>query len=144
MPKTQSYSNHAMFQPAWHYVAFPASAIWFVHAALHAFRSRTAEAHWELLGSLGLVAAVWASRIMVLTAQNRIIRLEMRLRLREVLPAALQSRIGDLSLGQLIGLRFAADAELPGLVERCLAGQLPDAKAVKQAVTDWQPDHLRA
>jgi hypothetical protein len=75
--------------------------------------------------------------------QNREIRLEMRLRLREVLPTALAPRIRELSVKQLIALRFASDAELPALVERVLGGEFAKPKEIKAAVKDWQPDHLR-
>jgi hypothetical protein len=68
----------------------------------------------------------------------------MRLRLKEVLPAPLAERAQALTLGQMIALRFASDAELPGLVERVLKGELTDRKAIKQAVTAWQADDLRA
>jgi hypothetical protein len=97
-----------------------------------------------VLFGLGAVATVWASRTMVLTLQNRIIRLEMRLRLQEVLPADLAARAKGLTLGQVIALRFASDAELPGLVERVLKGELTSKKEIKQAVKEWQADHLRA
>ena len=70
------------------------------------------------------------------------IRLEERLRLAQVLPAAMQSRIGDLSIDQLIGLRFASDGELPGLMEKALAGNW-NRKQIKEAVTNWRPDTWR-
>jgi hypothetical protein len=72
-----------------------------------------------------------------------VIRLEMRLRLREVLPADLQARIPELTPPQLIGLRFASDAELPELVRRVLTGSLENPRDIKKAVTHWQGDYLR-
>jgi hypothetical protein len=75
--------------------------------------------------------------------QNRLIRLEMRLRLREVLPAPLAARIPELTVRQLIALRFAGDAELPALVERTLKGDFAKPRDIKRAVTDWQADYLR-
>ena len=146
MAKTpQNYANHAMMQPLWHYVAFPASTVFLYFAISLAARSGSIVrgAMFVLFGA-GAVATVWASRTMVLTLQNRIIRLEMRLRLREVLPAPLAERAKALTLGQMIALRFASDAELPGLVERVLKGELTSKKEIKQAVKDWQADHLRA
>lgn len=144
MSKPQHLGNHAMYQPAWHYVAFPASSAFLVAAMVHWWRDRTSWNLWLIVGAVAIVAGVWASRIMALTVQDRVIRLEMRLRLREVLPASLHPRIGSLSRRQLIGLRFASDAELPALVERCLANELVTARAVKEQVRDWQADHLRA
>jgi hypothetical protein len=81
---------------------------------------------------------------MALTVQDRLIRLEMRLRLRDVLPADLQPRISELTARQLVGLRFASDAELPELVRRVLTGSLGSTADIKKAVTHWQGDYLRA
>ena len=146
MAKTpQNYSNHAMMQPLWHYVAFPAATVFLVYVISMAARSGSiVRGAMLVLFGLGAVATVWASRTMVLTLQNRIIRLEMRLRLQEVLPADLAARAKGLTLGQVIALRFASDAELPGLVERVLKGELTSKKEIKQAVKEWQADHLRA
>ena len=71
------------------------------------------------------------------------IRLEMRLKLIEVLPDDLKSRVDDLSTGQLVALRFASDAELPGLVRRVLDGSLPEQQAIKQAIVNWKADYQR-
>ena len=141
----QSFENHAMYQPSWHYWALPTAFIYLVYCLVTLVRGGIA-AHevFDLVGAVSLMAAIWASRIMVLTVQDRLGGLEMRLRLREVLPAPLAARISELTKGQLVGLRFASDAELPALVERVLRGELVRAKDVKAAVKDWQPDHLRA
>lgn len=142
---TQSFENHAAYQPSWHYVALPASFFYFVWTVVVLVRSGVStDALFHCVLAIGVVASTWAARTMSLTVQNRIIRLEMRLRLREVLPAPLAARIPELTLRQLIALRFASDAELPALVERVLRGEFPTAKAIKEAVTTWQPDHLRA
>ncbi|MEN9790992.1 MAG: hypothetical protein RLZZ63_650 [Gemmatimonadota bacterium] len=146
MAKTpQNYSNHAMMQPLWHYVAFPAATVFLAYAISMAARSGSiVRGAMLVLFGAGAVATVWASRTMALTLQNRIIRLEMQLRLKEVLTAPLAERAKALTLGQMIALRFASDAELPGLVERVLKGELTSKKEIKQAVKEWQADHLRA
>jgi hypothetical protein len=79
-----------------------------------------------------------------LTVQDRIIRLEMQLRMQQVLPPELRARIAEFSVGQLVALRFASDQELPGLAKKVLDEKLEDRKAIKQMVKDWQPDLLRA
>lgn len=101
----------------------------------------------SVLGMALLVMLFFAfqlkARIYSLTVQDRIIRLEMQLRLERVLPEDLRERARGLTLSQLVALRFASDAELPGLVEKVLAGELTTGDAIKRAVTDWQPDTLR-
>ena len=99
---------------------------------------------FAVLVAAALLMAALLSRVMALTVQDRVIRLEMRSRLHEILPADLQKRINELAPKQLVGLRFAGDAELPGLVREVLDGKLADQAAIKKAVKDWQGDYLRA
>jgi hypothetical protein len=80
---------------------------------------------------------------MTLVVQDRVIRLEMRHRLKDVLPSDLRGRIADLTPRQLVALRFASDDEMPALVREVLAGSLPSPKAIKQSVKSWQGDYLR-
>jgi hypothetical protein len=87
---------------------------------------------------------VFDTRVAYLRIQDRVIRDEMKVRLERVLGAGAKERIAKLSVGQMIGLRFACDAELPGLVDRAIAGELANRKSVKQAIRKWEPDHLRA
>ncbi len=82
--------------------------------------------------------------VMILSVQDRVIRLEMRLRLRALLPADLQPQLASLTHGQLIALRFAGDAELPELAREVLAGKLKTQKEIKLRVNGWQADYLRA
>jgi uncharacterized protein DUF6526 len=90
-----------------------------------------------------LVAFAWTVRTMVSTAQNRIIRLEETLRMQRCLPPDLQSRIGELTPSQLIGLRFCADEELPELTRAVLSGELRGREEIKRRIKNWRPDHLR-
>jgi hypothetical protein len=83
------------------------------------------------------------ARQFVVTLQDRVIRLEMRVRMNDVLPAELRARANQLTVRQLIALRFAGDAELPALVGTVLDERIGDAKAIKKMVTNWQADHLR-
>lgn len=140
----QSYATHRRYDPSWHFVGFIILVLGVIAASVHAFRQRTLYNHWMIVYTFGVLLVAFRARSQTLTVQNRLIRLEMRLRLKDVLPGALASRINDLSLAQLIGLRFASDAELPGLVERCLSGELTDRDAIKKQIKNWVPDHLRA
>ena len=86
----------------------------------------------------------WHCRASIVTVQDRLIGLEMRLRLAAVLPAELGVRIPELRIRQLVGLRFAGDTELPHLVTRCLNGELRTADQVKREIREWRPDFVRA
>ena len=141
---TQNYANHRRFFSLYHYVALPILLAHVVVTLTIAIRHPSAWSFWLVVVALGLVAAIVANRASTLIVQNRVIGLEMRLRLATILPVELCQRIPELHLKQLIGLRYAGDAELPGLVERCLRGELPTADAVKRVVQHWRPDFVRA
>lgn len=142
--KTQTYANHARYLPLFHFVASPITALYFIHSFLYALQDPHVVHFVEALYAFAIFAGVLASRIMALSVQNRVIRLEMRLRLKEILPPALVARIPELRVKQLVALRFAGDAEMPGLVQRTLNGEFAKPKEIKAAITDWQPDYLRA
>ena len=90
-----------------------------------------------------LLTLAFLARTMALTVQDRVIRLEMRHRLKDLLPADLRGRIDDLTPKQLVALRFASDEEMPALVRDVLAGSLATQKAIKERVKNWQGDYLR-
>ena len=142
--RIQNYANHRRYFPLFHYFSYPIIAVNVVVTAIWAVRSPSASTIWQLVFAIGVAAAFVAVRASALIVQNRVIRLEQRLRLAALLPDHLRMRIAELHVGQLVGLRFASDAELASLVERCLNGQLRTADDVKRAITHWQPDFLRA
>lgn len=113
MPKPQSFANHARYLPIYHFVASPIVAFYAVHAIVHFVRNPSGVHALEALFAIGIAAGVLSARIMAVTVQNRVIRLEMRLRLKEILPPALAARIRELTTRQLIALRFAGDQEMP-------------------------------
>lgn len=144
MPRQpQTYDNHARFNPLYHFVASPIVGLFLVYAIVSLLRDPSIANAVTALWALGIAAGVFSSRLMALRVQDRLIRLEMRLRLREVLPAPLAARIHELSVRQLVALRFAGDAELPALVERTLKREFAKPRDIKRAVTDWQADYLR-
>ena len=143
-PRTQTYANHRRFFALYHYVALPIVSLNVVYTARLLFRTPNRSTIWAFVFGIGVAAGLLAARTMVLIVQNRVIRLEQRLRLVALLPDHLRGRIVELNLSQLIGLRFASDAELASLVERCLAGELKNAEDVKKAIGSWQADFLRA
>ena len=95
-----------------------------------------------LLAIALLVMAVLA-RLFALGVQDRVIRLEERIRCERLLPEDLKSRIGELTTIQMVGLRFASDAELPALARKVLDGKVNDRKAIKQMVQNWRADYQR-
>jgi Family of unknown function (DUF6526) len=98
----------------------------------------------SLLVAVALFLLALTARLMALTVQDRVIRLEMRLRMQEQLPPELRARIHEFTVDQMISLRFASDAELPSLAQRVLDEKLTNRTAIKKLVRDWQPDFLRA
>jgi hypothetical protein len=128
----------------YHLVAGPILLINFLWCAYRAATRVGPDGAIALLLSIALIIIYLFARAFALTVQDRVIRLEMRLRLRELLPADLTPRISEFTRGQLVALRFASDAELPALARRVLDERLTDRKVIKQLVRDWQADTLRA
>ena len=95
------------------------------------------------LFAVGVLLAATYTRAFPVGVQDRVIRLEERMRLERVLPADLRSRIPELSTRQLVSLRFASDEELADLVRRVLAGELAQRNDIKKAIRSWRADHQR-
>ena len=145
MPQAQQdFKNHTRFFPPFHFFVAPVLLLNFLNSVRHLYYARTLSSGFALLVAAALVALALSSRLMALKVQDRVIRLEMRLRLREALPADLRARINDLTPPQLVALRFASDAELTELVRDVLAGNLPSQKSIKLRVKNWAGDFLRA
>ena len=142
--KPQSFENHTRIVPAYHMVAFPILAINLLWSLYRVIRNFSADAVVGLLLAFALVIIFLFARMFTLTVQDRVIRLEMRLRLERLLPADLQPRIPDLTVSQLVALRFASDEELPALTRRVLTEHITDRKVIKQMIQKWNPDNLRA
>ncbi len=100
--------------------------------------------HGKVVPIFHFFAIPFEARLFALAVQDRVIRLEERLRYERVLPADLQARCGEFSIGQIVALRFACDAELPALARKVLDDKLTERKAIKQLVKNWKPDYLRA
>jgi len=104
---------------------------------------RSPLAAWQVAVALALGGLAWFVRTNALVVQDRVIRLEERLRLERLLPDALRGRVGEFSLDQLVALRFAGDAELPALARQVLDEKLVDRDEIKKRIRDWRPDHHR-
>ena len=144
MDQGQNFQNHARVVPPFHYGVLSLLLINFLWSVYQLRYGVTAASVVALLLAIALMMMAVTVRSMILRVQDRLIRLEMRLRLKELLPAAMQSDIGRLTADQLIALRFASDAEMPGLCREVLEGKLASRKEIKSKVQNWQGDYLRA
>jgi Family of unknown function (DUF6526) len=141
--KPQTYANHARFHPPFHFFLAPGSIVLLILTIVNVVRHYQRLDAWTLL-LMGLLffLAVFLLRSNPLRAQDRIIRLEERLRLQALLSAELASRINDLTESQLIALRFASDNEVPGLVAKVLSANM-QSKDIKKAIVTWRADNFR-
>ena len=142
--REQTYKSHTRLLPPFHFFVVPVMLINLLNAGRHAFQQPTLHNGWEVIFALGLAMLALFSRVQALTVQDRVIRLEERLRLRQVLPPELHQHIDTLTHRQLVALRFASDAELADLVREVVNGKLSTAKEIKLRVKNWRPDWLRA
>jgi hypothetical protein len=144
MPE-QNFANHTRVIPVYHFFAIPVMVINFVWSLL-----RLRALGFSFAGIFGvllaaaLVVLVFYARTFPLAVQDRLIRLEERLRCERLLPADLQPRICEFSADQLVSLRFACDAELPALARKVLDEKLTERKAIKRLIKNWKPDYQRA
>lgn len=143
MSDTQSFASHAKMVPGYHYVGFALVAVPMFYFAYVAVRNFSVGAVMMLAFAVGVIVATLYARLFPLGVQDRVIRLEERLRMERVLPDDLKGRIGEIKTDHIIGLRFAPDDELPDLVRRVLGGELSDRKSIKAAVKNWRADHQR-
>ena len=138
----QSYAHHARTDPAFHFLLTSLVLAAFILSIVVLVRHPTLEATALLVLVVALFVNSALTRSYPLKAQDRVIRLEERLRLAMLLPAADRPRIAELTGSQLVALRFASDAELPALAMRALEENLT-GKQIKGAITSWRPDYLR-
>lgn len=139
----QTYTNHARYVPLFHFVLIGllvVNLLYRLYAVIFLPGVGTAV---DLLLAVALGLFVYSVRTFDARLQDRIIRLEMRLRLANLLPTDLRPRIAELRPGQLIALRFASDAEIPELVAEILAGRLLRGREIKQRIRTWEPDYFR-
>jgi hypothetical protein len=142
--REQNYQNHTRVFPLFHYIVMPILIGNFLVSVWHLWETPNLSTVWSTILAFGLVALALATRAMAVTVQDRVIRLEMQLRLMRVLSPELQGRIASLGRAHFVALRFAADDELPELVREITDGRLHTQKEIKLRVKRWQPDWLRA
>jgi|ERR1700722_16668326 len=141
----QSFRSHAKWVPPFHFFVLPAllvnlgfSIYWCVKASF------TVRGVLSVVVAAALFIGMVMARVMAMRVQDRVIRIEERIRFERLLPADLHARIGEFTMDQLVALRFASNAELPDLARRVLEEKVNDRKAIKQMIKAWRPDLARA
>lgn len=148
--KPQNLANHTRWDPPFHFLVLPVAVLTVVGVIFHSVRhvihhpgvESAVHAVIHSIMALALLTLVFKVRLYAVKVQDRVIRLEERLRLTQLLSEPLRSRIPELTEDQLCGLRFASDAEIPKLVERTLNEKLKRAD-IKKAIQNWRPDYWR-
>jgi len=143
--KEQNFANHAKFVPTYHFFVVPVFVINFVWSLVRLWKLGFSFAGiFGVILAAALVILAFQARMFALAVQDRVIRLEERLRYAKVLPSDLQARCGELTIGQIVAMRFASDAELPTLARKVLDEKVTERKAIKKLIKCWRPDYLRA
>ncbi|HVF40598.1 MAG TPA: DUF6526 family protein [Gemmatimonadaceae bacterium] len=142
MAKEQSYKSHRRYYPPLHFFVTPVLLINVAVVSMQWDNTRQGLSAWNIAVALALAALPFIARLMALKAQDRVIRLEERLRLASLAPD-IQPRLNDLRPGHLVALRFASDEEAPDLARRCLNGEFKSSGEVKRAIKSWRGDYLR-
>jgi hypothetical protein len=139
----QNYANHTRTHPPFHFFLLPATLVLLVLVIVNAVRHPDVLVSWILV-LIGLMAAVFIPLIRTnpLKVQDRLICLEERLRFEALLPEKLKPRAEGLTEAQIVALRFASDAELPGLVEKAVGSNLKPGD-IKKAIVSWRADTFR-
>ena len=147
--REQNFSNHGRIVPAFHYFLIP---VLLVNVLMHCYSVfkwfpttpfATFAGLFDILLAIALLVLGILVRMFALGVQDRVIRLEERMRYGRLLPEDLKARIDEFTINQLVSLRFASDAELPGLARKVLDEKLHERKAIKQMVQNWRADYQR-
>jgi len=141
--RPQTYANHRKVIPLYHGATFFVLLLNLYWMGAGVVEAPSMDTVVPFLLALALLVMFFAIRSFPLVVQDRVIRLETRMRLLEILPADLKPRIGELSLRQLLALRFASDGEMAELARTVLDQKIESSEAIKRMIRDWQPDYLR-
>jgi Family of unknown function (DUF6526) len=145
MPTPQTLKNHTRFYPPFHFFVLPMlllNFIFSIYVTIHDWPRYEHTHIWWIVMSVVFFVVAGIAREGALTVQDRIIRLEERLRLQALVPAEDRAHIDELSIKQLIALRFASDDELPALFRKTLTQNL-EPKAIKESIVNWRSDYKR-
>lgn len=141
-PEEQNLKNHGRIDPSFHFVLLGVFTVNFLVWTVRIFFTHSLLDAWQIVVAVGLITLTFKIRLYSLKVQDRVIRLEERLRLATLLPEPLRLRIPELTERQLVAIRFAPDAELPLIVETTLKEKLAP-KQIKELIQNWRPDYWR-
>jgi hypothetical protein len=142
MSKTQSLKNHARLDPLYHVFIFAFYLANLIYAGFHLYRQPSLSSGWYLVLSLAIIIPLIKLRTYPLKVQDRVIRLEERLRLQALAPQQWHAQIYRLTEDQLIALRFAGDDEVVELAKQAIEHKL-DRKQIKERIRSWRADDWR-
>jgi hypothetical protein len=143
MATTQNFANHTRWHPPFHFFVLPVMLINFIWAIVDFVKAPGPTTGWWIVVSLALALLTLFVRTNSLKVQDRIIRLEEKLRYQQLLSPALAQQCGTLTSGQIVALRFAGDEELEELVGAVVSGKLAASRDIKQAIKNWRADTFR-
>lgn len=141
--RSQDFATHRRWVPAYHFFTMPVLLVNLVYWVMPVFSSFSLESILAALVAVALFILALLARVFAGSVQDRVIRLEERLRLERLLPDDLKRRTDEFSVRQLVGLRFASDEELPGLAKKVLDGNIEKADDIKRQIKTWRPDFQR-
>ena len=139
----QTFAKHAQVTPGYHYFVSPMGLAYLIWSIVRLVKTPNLDTTYALVGALAIFGAIAFARLSPLKAQDRIIRLEERLRLARLLPADLQSHVESIRPSQLIALRFASDGEVVDLARQVIANPTMTSKEIKAQVKNWKADYFR-
>jgi Family of unknown function (DUF6526) len=143
MPEQQNFQNHVRWYPLVHFVISPLLFLNLFWQIFRLYQEQSLDRAENLMLAVVLLMMSVAARLQALKAQDRVVRLEEKLRYKDILPPDLAVKTSGLRTGQMLALRFASDDELPELVRRTLNGEFKNNKEIKLAVKNWRGDYLR-
>lgn len=139
----QNYASHRRFHPLYHFFIVPITFANIIGTIVAAFRHPSKIAVWQVVVAMAIFGIAVVARTFSLRVQDRLIRLEERMRLQRLLPAEMHGRIDDLRTSQLIAIRFCHDDEVCDLARAILDGEVKSADEIKRRIRTWRPDWLR-
>lgn len=143
--KNQNYGNHTRYNPFHHFILTPLTTVyfgWTIAKMDFSSQETILESAYLFIGAFVLVSLPLIARMSALTLQNRIIINEMKNRYFHLTGKTFEEKEQNLTLGQIIALRFASDEELLELMDRAIAEKLK-AKEIKQQIKNWRGDYIR-